>query len=179
MVRHQSKPPKRAHKIMEIVDTESSANECRTKHSQASKCSYLVIIFIAIASLLPINAKATVDFDNVDTLWFKDAIVDPIATNQSGYNNTVPLIKLHGFKGIDADDGIRVRPTFSKSDCNNNEGDLQIVNDIFASAINRSTDLLLALNNLDFGKNANAYLCIKNKYDDYFQHMGANSKFSK
>lgn len=164
---------------METVDTESSANECRTKHSQASKCSFLAIIFIAITSLLPINAKGTIDFDNVDTLWFKNAIVDPIATNQSGYNNSVPLLKIHGFRGIDADDGMRVRPTFSKSDCNNNEVDLQIVNDIFASAINRSTDLMVALNNFDFGKNTNAYLCIKNRYDDYFQHMGANSKFSK
>lgn len=173
--------------IMETLEADNSANESRTKHSITIgyKCLSTVLI-IAIAILVPLNAAESIDFDNVDRLWFNEAVIYPIPVNQTGFNNTVPLLKIHGLKAIDADDEIRVKPTFSTSDCMNTEADLQIVNSIFepsstaatANEKHSSSDLFVALNNFDFGPNVNAYLCIKSRYENDFQHMGANSKFS-
>lgn len=166
---------------METLDADTSANESRTKRYIAHKCKFLSIAIIAIAIIVvPLNAADSIDFDNADTLWFKEAIITPVPINQTGYNNTVPLIKIQNLKAIDADDQIRVKPTFSDADCANDEPDLQIVNSIFEppTGTHSNGDLIVALNNFEYKLNVNVYLCIKSKYEKDFQHMGANSKFS-
>lgn len=168
---------------METVDTDTSANECRTKHSNQHHCRLIFIAtaIIVVACLVPSQsfAKESIDFDAVDLIWFKDAAVAAVPRNTSGYNNTVPLLKIHGLKAIDADDQLRIKPTFSSDDCANDESDMQIVNDIFPSTIDPSVDLLVALNNFQFGRRTEAFLCIKSQYDADFQPMGANSTFTR
>lgn len=165
---------------MDTLDTDGSANESRTKRSISRKCKFVFKVLIAIALIVPSNAAESIDFDNADTSWFTDATVYSVPANQTGYNNTVPLLKIHGLKAIDADDEIRVKPTFSTTDCQNNKPELKIVNNIYAASqgSGSNSDVIVALKHFDFGPNVNAYLCIKSKYENDFQHMGANSKFS-
>lgn len=170
---------------METVDTDTSANECRTKrschrhHCYRSMCIAAAIVVVACLVPSLSSAKQDIDFDAVDSLWFKDATIVAVPKNTTGYNNTVPLLRIHGLKAIDAEDHIRVKPTFSRSDCVNDEHDLQIVNDMFAPTIDPSVDLLVAVNNFEFGQLPAAFLCIKSKYDADFQPMGANSTFTR
>lgn len=124
------------------------------------------------------SSAVHIDFDDVEISWLKNVAVYAFPTNDAK-NQSIPLLKITGIASTDIEDGVQIKPTFSASDCFGNEMELQIVNATEASKNSISTDLIYSLLNFNFKQYPEAYLCIKTKYDQQFQHMGQHSKFSK
>lgn len=168
---------------MEFVYSKNDAIEIRTKHIVNKFKSLSIVVFIVLSIIiLPSNASHDIDFnfDDVESSLWKNATVTLLPTNKNSNSNAVPLLEIQGLTAFDTEDDIRLKPTFSETDCTGDESDLQIVNDVFlVNGISQTKDLIVALNNFDFKQHKAAYLCIKTKYESYFSHMGIKSKFTK
>lgn len=159
---------------MELSDSENVVIESRTKRIRKKLWSIFVLVIFIVQS----NA-AHIDFEDAEESWLKDVTVHylPLRMIQ---NKTTPLLKVSGLATDDIEDGVRIKATLSGSNCMGNESDLQIINDAPSkNSINRTTDLIVSIENFEFQRQSTAYLCIKTKYDHGFQHMGERSKFSK
>lgn len=168
---------------MEILYSKNDAIEIRTKHVMNKFNILSIVVFVVFIVLsiiiLPTNASH-IDFDDVESSLWKNAVVTLLPTSKNSNSNTVPLLKISGLTAFDAEDSIRLKPTFSETECEGDESDLQVINDIFlVNGIAQTSDLIVALNNFDFKHHTAAYLCIKTKYEPFFSHMGIKSKFTK
>lgn len=129
-----------------------------------------------ILSIVLVQANATrIDFDDVETLWLKNIAVHVLPVGNA--HSSIPSLKITGLTLTDIEDGIQIKPTFSASSCSGNETELPIIDAAAPPSI--ISDLIVSLNNFHFKQHSAAYLCIKTKYDQNFQHMGNNSKFLK
>lgn len=157
------------------------ATEIRTKRmTNISWATIVLLVFLSKSSAeQSITYTEQIDFDDVETSWLKNVAVQLLPSG-IGRDQSVPMLKLSGLAAVDIEDGVRIKPTLSPTNCMGNETDLQIVNDASSkNSINRTTDLIVSLNSFDFKRKPTAYLCIKTKYDHLFQHMGNKSKFLK
>lgn len=111
------------------------------------------------------------DFDDVDTLWLKNVTVQVLPIGNA--HSSMVSLKITGLAFDDIEDGIHIKPTFSASNCIGNETTLSAAPSSFDS------DMIVSLVNFHFKQHSAAYLCIKTKYDQIFQHMGPKSKFPK
>lgn len=157
------------------------ATEIRTK--RITKISWAIIVLLVFLSKTNAEQSITyteqIDFDDVETLWLKNVAVQLLPIG-SVRDQSVPMLKLTGLAAVDIEDGVRIKPTLSPTNCLGNETDLQIVNDAPSkNSIDRTNGLIVSLSNFDFKRQPTAYLCIKTKYDHLFQHMGTKSKFLK
>lgn len=135
-----------------------------------------VTIIIALHLTAQINA-VHIDFDDAETSWLKNIAVRLLPV--SGGQKQI-MLKLTGLVTADIEDGVRIKPTFSDSNCAGNESDLPIINDApWKNNINRTSDFIVSLADFDSKQNKVAYLCIKTKLDYIFQHMGPKSEFQK
>lgn len=155
----------------------------KNKHSndviniRTKRLKFVWIIVVLLTVLIQPNATH-IDFDDVETSWLKNIEVHEIPINGNIRNqSTTQLLKITGLATADIEDGVFIKATYSTSTCTGNETDLQIINNSSENSIN--TDFIISLKNFNFKQNTVAYLCIKSKYDEHFQHMGPKSKFSK
>lgn len=137
---------------------------------------YLWLLVFVIAFTVT-GIRGHIDFDDIESIWLKNVSVMrlPVANDQRQI-----LLKITGLPAIDSEDDIQIKPTFSATECIGNESNLQIINDLpSANTINRTIDLIIALGDFNFRSQTEAYLCIKTKYETFFQHMGIKSKIEK
>lgn len=138
---------------------------------QIRTTKYLWSTLFLLIVLVNTNA-AHIDFDDVETSWLKNITVH-VFPNGNIHSSKLSLI-ITGLALADIEDGVQIKPTFSKSHCISNETELFVTN----SAATLS-GIIVSLNNFNFKEHPEAYLCIKTKYDHGFQHMGYKSKFPK
>lgn len=149
----------RTRKIQVKMDIFHSKKEIRT-----TECLWTIFIL----SIVSVHASEMhIDFDDVETSWLKNVAVHafPVANAHSS------ILQITGLATTDIEDGIEIKPTYSANDCFGNETELPI------SSFNSS--VIVSLKDFHFKQHSEAYLCIKTKYDQNFQHMGLKSKFSK
>lgn len=162
---------------MEFSDSGNNAMKSRTK--RITKCSWVKFVLLFLLAQLNQSNSGHIGFDDIETLWLKNVAVQ-LLPQSIVQNRTMPLLKVTGMATVDIEDGVRIKGTLSPTHCLGNETDLQIINDTPPNNnIQRTTDLDVSLDNFNFKQQPAAYLCIKTKNDDHFQHMGAKSKFSK
>lgn len=149
---------------------------CLNKSKFTIRTKHLSILVFVIA-LCTFETRAHIDFEDIETLWLKDATVQQLPATKNQRRN---LLRISGLPTIDKDDDIQIMPTLSATQCNGNEPNLKIINELpIGISLNRTTELLVSLEDFHFRQHPAAYLCIKSKYEEFFQHMGIKSKFEK
>lgn len=143
-------------------------------HRTSHRFEY-IYIFVFACAIVTSEVGAHIDFDDIELAWLKNVTVNWLPVEKNEQKNWLQIV---GLPPMDNEDDLKIRPTFSPTDCVSNETNLQILNSI-PTANNRSTELIVSLGNFDFKHKAAAYLCIQTKYETFFQHMGIRSKLEK
>lgn len=153
--------------IQQIIST-----KIRTRYR---KHSWMAIVLFLVIFTTQMSSEH-INFDDVETSWLKNVAVYILPKNKNQSSN---YLKITGLSSVDIEDGVQIKPTFSSENCIGNQTDLQII-DIDKHPTNSiNIDLIVSLSNFKFQHHNTAYLCIKTKYDQHFQHMGHKSEFTK
>lgn len=164
---------KRKKNIVEIM-----AKLCSNNNGLAHRTSRLfeyIYIFVFACAIVISEVGAHIDFDDIELAWLKNVTVTWLPAGKNQRQNWLQIV---GLPPMENEDDLKIRPTFSSTDCVSNETNLQILNSI-PTANNRSTELIVSMGDFDFKRRPAAYLCIQTKYETFFQHMGNRSKLEK